>query len=97
MDLEAALKQVEAIRNYQISKLNLKATLEKIGLINMDISELINNIDLAREGKIDTSFREIINAISEDLDELEYLMAKQNQCEKEIESFENDVEEQTEE
>lgn len=97
MDLGAALKQVEAIRDYQISKLNLKATLEQLALINMDISELIKNIDLAREGKIDTPFREIIDAISEDLDELEYLMAKKKQFETEIEKFENDVEEQTEE
>lgn len=87
MDLEAKIKDIETIREYEVLTVNHRAIIKLIEVRNLDISEQIKNLNLAVAGETDTPLREIVRAMSDDLDEIEYLMAKRKETERKMDEF----------
>lgn len=88
MNFEEELQKIKTVRDYEISKVELKTTLKLIALRNQDIDELMKKLDAIRAGEgLETPLRDVIENILDDLDELDDLMIKKKKFECKIEDF----------
>lgn len=87
MDLEAKIKDIETIRDYEVLTINHRAIIKLIEVRNLDISEQIEKLNLMVAGETDIPLREVVDAMSDDLDEIEYLMAKRKETERKMDEF----------
>lgn len=94
MDLEAKIKDIETIRDYEVLTINHRAIIKLIEVRNLDISEQIEKLNLMVAGETDIPLREVVRAMSDDLDEIEYLMAKRKETERKLDGFKNGVKEE---
>lgn len=101
-EFERKKQEAELVYEFEINKAALKKTIKMIGITNTDIGDLIDELNKIREGGSESSLREVVDELVNDVDSLEYLMKAKSNYEKKLDglgirestkrSFENQIE-----